>query len=448
MAQLMCFLQHVGRGFGPFWCGLMLDVEYKPLEDIKAKGNLLFAGSGGRFKNNKADYFWEWPGGEKLFLRAARNIDTAENFLGHGYAYIAFNELTKWQTSEVYDRLLATIRAAELRAMGIKPLVFSTTNPYGPGAIWAKDRFIGIIPYGWLHSEEVEVPLDLEGNVTTVQKTKVAIPGSFLENPHYTAEDRANLLEACQDRPELYKAWVEGSWDAPYMDGALGAVWRTNIHVVDNFKIPPNWRMNRAFDWGSRAPFSVGWFAESNGEEWTDEHGERRCYPRGTVVQFAEWYGSKSIGKNRGLKLSAREVAQGIRTREANFRATGMIHGDQKIYPGPADNQIAAVTGIGTATIKSEMAKYGATWLESQKGAGSRAIGLQAIISGLRNATLKEGPGLYFMRRCKAGIKILPSLQADGEDIAKDQEDHCYDMLRYRLVQKKRGATRNVTGGF
>ena len=52
------------------------------------------------------------------------------------------------------------------------------------------------------------------------------------------------------------------------------------------------------------------------------------------------------------------------------------------------------------------------------------------------------------MRRCKAAIKILPSLQADGEDIAKDQEDHCYDMLRYRLVQKKKGALKNVKGGF
>lgn len=444
----MCFLQHVGRGHGTAWHGVMVDVEYKQLDDIRMKGEELFRWSGARFNKAMKDYCWIWPGGEVLKLRAAKTLEQARGFLGHEYSFIAFNELTKWQNSMIYDEFLATIRAAKLRAMGINPVVFSTTNPYGPGAIWVLDRFLGKVPYGWLGAEDVEVPVDLAGNVQTIRKTKVAIPGSFLENPYYTLEDRANLLEACRDRPELYKAWVEGSWDAPFLDGALGHVWKGSVHVVDNFKPPPKWKLNRALDWGSRAPFSVGWFAESNGEEFEDGNGERCCYPRGTVIQFAEWYGGRVIGKNRGIGLSAREVAQGIRTRESNFRITGMIHGDQKIYPGPADNQIANVTGIGTATLKSEMAKYGVHWLESQKGAGSRAIGLQAIVSGLRNSVAKEGAGLYFMRRCKAAIKILPSLEADGEDIAKDQEDHCYDMLRYRLVQKKRGATQNVTGGF
>ena len=68
--------------------------------------------------------------------------------------------------------------------------------------------------------------------------------------------------------------------------------------------------------------------------------------------------------------------------------------------------------------------------------------------TGLINASKQEGAGLYFMRRCQAAIKILPSLEADGEDIADGQEDHCYDMLRYRLVLKKRRDKRDIRATF
>ena len=434
----MCFLQWVNRGYGRLWRGVIIDTEYKPLEDIKNKTFELFSSTGGKFHRAKSDYYWEWPSGETFYLRAAKNIEEANRFLGHEYSFIAFNEITKWNTSEVFDHIQATMRTGKLRQMGVRPIIFCTTNPYGTGAVWVKDKWIDIpIPMGMMAIEDIEVPTDK--GIVIVQKSKIAIRGSFIENPHYTVEDRANLMQACQDRPELYEAWVRGSWDAPYIDGALGAVWNRDVHIIDNFKIPPNWRLNRAFDWGYRAPFSVGWFAESDGEEFEDEKsGERRCYPRGTVIQFAEWYGSKKIGKNKGIGLTAREIARGIKTRETNFKVLGMIGGNARIYSGPADNQIDSVTGVGMDTIKSEMRAEGVDWRESDKSKGSRAIGLQAIVAGLRNSLTKEGAGLYFMRRCQAAIKILPSLNADGEDIAKDQEDHCYDMLRYRLVLKKR----------
>ena len=447
MAQLMCFLQHVGRGFGPNWNGIIFDTEYKALADIEAKTHELFEPTGGKFNRSRADYCWHWPGGERFFLRAARTVKEAKGYLGHEYAFIAFNELTKWHTSEVLDHALATIRASKLRKMGLKPRVVMTTNPYGPGAIWVKDRYIDTkVPYGWLSSDLI--PIDVGGGkVIEIPKTKIAIPSSYKENPHYSPQDVANLYQACEGRPELYEAWVRGSWDAPYLEGAIGSVWKSSVHIVDNFKPPPSWKHNRAFDWGSRAPFSVGWFAESDGEEWTDEKGVRRCYPRGTVFQFAEWYGTKKIGTNRGLGLSPYQIADGIKFRESNFVSRGVIHRSAKIYPGPADNQIDAVTIPGVDTIKTMMRARGTNWTESDKSKGSRAIGKEAIRTGLINASKREGAGLYFMRRCQAAIRILPSLEADGEDIADGQEDHLYDMLRYRLVQKKRGGS-NVRVSF
>ena len=53
-------------------------------------------------------------------------------------------------------------------------------------------------------------------------------------------------------------------------------------------------------DWGSRAPFSVGWWAVVS-----DDHPleDGRTLPRGALVRYREWYGASSA--NVGLKMTA-----------------------------------------------------------------------------------------------------------------------------------------------
>jgi hypothetical protein len=56
----------------------------------------------------------------------------------------------------------------------------------------------------------------------------------------------------------------------------------------------------------------------------------------------------------------------------------------------------------------------------------------------LEAAVRGEGPGLYFMRNCEASIETLPSLPRDEEkidDVDTSAEDHCYDMVRYRVLK-------------
>jgi hypothetical protein len=63
-------------------------------------------------------------------------------------------------------------------------------------------------------------------------------------------------------------------------------------------------------DWGSAKPFSVGWWAIV-----TDDYAhEGMILPRGCMVRYREWYGSKA--PNVGLKMTAEEVADGIKERE------------------------------------------------------------------------------------------------------------------------------------
>ena len=58
-------------------------------------------------------------------------------------------------------------------------------------------------------------------------------------------------------------------------------------------------------DWGSARPFSVGWWAVSDGE--MDQ------FPRGAIIRYREWYGMEPRRPNVGLKLTAEAVAQGAR---------------------------------------------------------------------------------------------------------------------------------------
>ena len=429
----MCFRKNVGVGYGAACCGIIFDVEYKPLENLKAQSYKFFDGLGDGAKFNESKYYWKWPSGEKLYLRAARTLKDAENYLGHEYTFIGFNELSKWPTPELYDHLSATQRCPEARRLGIKPLMFSTTNPYGTGTVWLRDRFITPVPYGVMAVEEIEVPMDND-RVEVIPKSRIALAGHYKENPYYPPEQVATLIQATQDNPHLAAAWLRCDWSAAYMDGVIGDLWSLDKHVVEDFPIPDNWMVNRAFDWGSSAPFSVGWFAESNGED-VRYNGQTYNYPRGSVIMFAEWYGAKRQGTNRGIKLSPADVAMGIKQREYDMPAKGILGRGHPIYPGPADNQISNVERVDFETIEKIMQKLGIYWTKSDKSKGSRRMGLQVLRQYLRNSITGEGPGLYIQRKCRAAIKLLPPLEREGEDIASAQEDHIYDMLRYRLTK-------------
>ena len=442
-AQLMCFRLGVGKGWDDAWCGIIFDTEYKPLANIISQSKKFYAklGDGAQWRAAKADQFWEWPNGEKLYFRAAYNLADARNYLGHEYAFIGYNELSKWPTSEVYDHMMGTMRAAAMSKDGIKPKIFSTTNPYGPGTNWIRRRFIDVAPYGRLVKEVYEVPME-NGEKERVVKTKIAIRGNYTENPFFRPEDVANLMEGVKDRPELKGAWLYCNWNASYVDGVVGDLWKNEVHIVPNFKIPSGWKVNRTFDWGSTTPFAVAWFAETNDEEVTLPDGTKRSFPNGSIIMFYELYGSYKgqIGTNRGLKLTPEQVALKIVQAEKLFYKKGILEAGHRIYAGPADNQIGAVTRTDVDTIEMKMASRGVRWRKSDKSRGSRIQGVQLLRQGLQNALENEGPGFYVMQRCQSTIGVLPSLQRSGEDVAKGQEDHLYDAIRYRLSQKQLGA--------
>lgn len=476
--QIMKFRKNVGVGYGKFWRGIILDREYKNLDDLILKSRRWFPefNDGAKFQASTSALKWVWPTGEELLFRSALDERDYWDYHGHEYPFIGWNELTKYPTADLYDMFMSTNRTSfrpedypifidgrtyhetgkavivsqkhpdviEAHLPPIPLQVFSTTNPYGPGHNWVKRRFIDPAPYGKVVKTEIEV-LDPQTKAKrTVTKTQVAIFGSYIENIYLTAEYIATLSQ--EKDKNRKKAWLTGSWDI-VAGGALDDVWEPASHVVPRFVIPPTWAIDRTYDDGSSHPFSVGWFAEANGEAalvFDPVSGDWRefCPQPGSLVQFFEWYGTEELGTNKGLKMSARNIAEGIKEREISLMANGWIM--QQPRPGPADNRIRQVIDAELDTTEKLMQKQGIHWTESDKSPGSRIVGLQLLRDRLEASTTGEGPGFYVMDCCRATISILPTLPRDPkkpDDVDTKAEDHPYDMVRYRVLK---GANRQA----
>lgn len=345
-------------------------------------------------------------------FRTFATPDDYWNYHGHEYPFIGWEELTNWASIDCYESMMSCNRTS--RPGGLPLQVRSTTNPFGVGHNWVKSYFIDPAPYG--------VPI-----LNDQGQARVCLFGSVTEN-RFIDQEYLKTLNAITD-PNKRKAWLYGSWDIT-SGGMFDDLWNRDIHVLPLFDIPSSWRIDRAFDWGSSRPFSVGWWAESDGSP-AIVRGQERHFARGTLIRFNEWYGS--TGKpNDGLRMTASNVARGIVEREA---AMGV-----KFKPGPADSAIYDVTD--DVSIAQNMEKAGVRWTRADKRPGSRKNGWELIRSRLE-ASIEgnERPGIFIMERCRYFIRTVPSLPRDDknpDDIDTEAEDHIADETRYRCLAPKR----------
>ena len=449
--QLMHFKQYVGKGYGPFWRGIIFDREYKMLDDIVSKSKRWFPmyEDGAKFLESKSDYKWKWPGGEELLVRSIKEESDYWNYHGQEFPWIGWNELCKYPTLALFDKMMSCNRSsftpdkdAPLDENGKRivlppiPLrVFATTNPFGPGHSAVRKRFIDVAPYGDVVRTRIEVFDPRTKENVIVERTQVTIFGSWRENIYLDPVYLATLVS--EKDPNIRAAWAEGRWDI-VSGGAFDDLWTYDVHVLPRFRIPAGWFINRSLDWGSTHPYSVGFWAESNGEEIELPDGSKISFPPGTLIKFAELYGCDydKIGSNKGRRESAKEIAAKINEFEELLMLNGWIA--ERPQPGPADNQIRDVRESDVDTIEKKFSDAGIIWLDSDKSRGSRKMGLQLMRERLEASKSREGPGLYFMRNCRASIETVPHLPRSEkipDDVDTDAEDHAYDMARYRVLQ-------------
>lgn len=444
---IMSFGLQVGKGHGSAWKGVLFRQTYKQLTDVISKTQKWIPQIWPDAKFNHSEHVWTWPSGEKLLLRQFKKADDYWNYHGHEYPWIGWEELCNWSSDDGYKRMFSCCRSS---TKGMPRMVRATTNPYGPGHNWVKARFR-------LPGSNMIVIKDATDEDGRIEPPRLSIRSHIDENialleadPDYKQKIAASARSSAER-----KAWLEGSWDI-VAGGMFDDVWDPKYNCVLPFDVPENWKIFRSFDWGASKPFSIGWWAISNGEDLKFPNGRIMSTIRGDMFRVKEWYGW--TGKpNEGLNILATDIAAGIVEREIRWGWRERGNGWKRVKTGVADSQIfVAENGNCIATdmkVKVRLddgIKYpGIQWQEADKRPYSRSTGWTQMRQYLKNAhpgrqededgnlirlIPREKKGLFVSTECNQFIRTVPVLprdEKDMDDVNTEAEDHVADETRY-----------------
>ena len=405
------WLQHSAT-YGEHAIGIFFRRKFVQLAEVIARTKQLFSKLGAKYNEQKRE--WLMPGGGRLKFAYLERDSDAEEYQGHSYTRVYVEEVTNFPSPGPIDKLRATLRSGAGVPVGMR----LTGNPGGAGHTWVKRRYIDPAPQGYKVISE-ETSYELDGEMVTVSLERVFIPSKIADNNILLRNDPTYILRLRQSGSEaLVKAWLEGDWNS--IEGAFFDEWDEEKHVIPagafHAIMRPEMLRFRAFDWGSAKPFSCGWYALLD----RDYAVAGRRLPKNALVKFAEWYGASA--PNKGLKMTADMVAQGIVNREKHW------------FPRYGVADPAIFVRDGGPSIAETMMIHGCSW---RRADNKRVAGWEE----LHNRLTGDGmvPMLYFCDNCEDTIRTLPVLQHDEgnlEDVDTDSEDHAGDETRYACMSR------------
>lgn len=414
------YAQDVPREYGKHWHGILFRKTYKQLEELISRSKEIYPAwfpgakwhSSGTFES-----MWRWPNGATLKMRHMDSDDDWLEYWGHSFTWIGWDELGNWSSSIPYLRMKARLRCAQYPIPNMR--IRSSANPGGPGHQWVKSYFrIDQHPMGGVI---FDAPDDSQTRRLYVKSRLTDNKIGIANDPKYAS--RLNGLGS----PQYVRALKEGDWNV--VAGAFFPEFGDH-HIVAPIELPAHWLRFKGMDWGSAKPFSVGWYAVSD--------GELPQFPRGALIKYREWYGMETDQPNVGLKLTAEEVADGIVKREI----LGYDKDKKPIMDSVAYGVLdpSAFSENGGPSIAERMSRRRALFRPAdnariaQKGAMGGWDQLRARLKG------EEGkPMLYLFSTCTHTIRTLPALQHDStkpEDVDTDAEDHAADETRYACMSR------------
>jgi len=448
-ALLMDFAQDTGKGFGAEWRGILFRQTFPQLSDVIVKSNKWFPMIWPGARYNAGDHIWTWPDGETLRFSYGAKEKDYWNYHGKSWPWIGFEELTTWADPAFFLKMFSCHRSS---MPGMPRKIRTTTNPYGPGHNWVKMRYHLPVAPGEMYGPLIE-EFDEDGEPLP---ERIAIHGYLDENQILLTADpkyKGKIRASARGNKAQLQAWLHGSWDI-VAGGMFDDVWDATKHVIPDFKVPSSWMIYRAFDWGSSAPFSVGWWAVSDGTDVTFPDGRICSTVRGDLFRIAEWYGWNGEA-NKGLKMINHDIAKGIIERELAME----IH--KRCKAGPADASIFKTeNGICYANelMKPQFVngkKRRVMFVSSNSAPGTRKLGWGVMRERFLAVNPPEGrrgprefPGLFVTSKCEQFRRTVPvlarNMDKDPDDVDTDTEDHIGDEARYMsvFVSVRRGSGR------
>ncbi|MDE2100358.1 MAG: terminase [Patescibacteria group bacterium] len=400
--------------FGSGFNAIFFRKEMPQTDDLVERAKEIYLPLGAEWREQPR--MFRMPNGGRVRFRPLENVNDAQKYQGQSLTDVAVEEAGNYEDPAPIDMLFGALRSKA----GVPVQMILTANPGGAGHAWIRHRFIDPAPLG-------NTPL-VRRLPNGASHQYVYIPSRVKDNQILLSADpdyvnRLHLVGS----PELVKAWLDGDWNV--VAGAFFPEFSIERHVVAPRELPMYWHRFRSFDWGSARPFCVGWYAVSDGELPT--------IPRGALVKYREWYGAKqdvsgNTVPNVGLRLTAEEIAHGIKERER-----GDLTGNKQMG-GVADPSIFAEDG--GPSHADRMAARG-VYFRAADNTRVPKLGAMGGWDQLRSRLKGDGerPAIYFFSTCRDTIRTLPALQHDPgriEDVDSDGEDHAGDETRYACLSR------------
>lgn len=395
---------------------LIVRKDFGRLKDFINRANMVFPViSGGHMSWANNDHWLKCSCGYRLEFGHLDGPQDHQIYHGQEFTWLGFDQAEEipWQQ---YSFLKLRVRSSDPVFRGTLR-VRCTANPGGQYGKWVKERFIDPAPEGFKIITD-EVTLD---NGQVVKQDRCFIPSTLADNPSLPPEYVAELMLA----PEyMRRAYLYGDWNVT--EGAyFSDLWDPGVHVIDDLgptsiRIPSNWPVFRAGDWGSRKPACCLWISVDND---------------GNLIVLDELYGPGENGTLWAKKLARIEEQWGwqeIRHGVSSSKLEGYL--DPAAFSARDDT-----SGLSVADLSFEQ---GIGWYPAEN---DRKTGWMEVRRRLadRGGISRKIPGVRICRRCVNLIRTLPNVPGkksdDGnmeDDVDTKSEDHAVDTLRYGCMSR------------
>ena len=355
--------------------------------------------------------FWN---GSFLNMCYAEHEDDVHNYNSVEFHWLGVDEagqFTPYQIAYLRSRMRLGGFTPAANAAQLPRCVLSC-NPGGISHHYLKSTFIDAAPPETVfHDATMRDP----SNPDDKGWSTIFIPAKIEDNKYLDA----GYAAAFGGLPDhMQRMLRDGDWNV--VAGAYFDCWETSKHVLQPFQIPRGWLRFRSVDWGHATPFSVGWWAVSDGSV--------DGMPTGALVRYREWYGAPAnpvtgrVDGTKGLRMDAGDVAKEILARSVGEDiAYTVIDPSSKRTdsgPSPAEKMMRA----GLPLVWADRAREPG-WAELY----GRLRGVDGV------------PMIYFFDTCVDTVRTLPVLQADMrrlEDVDTTGEDHAADDTRYACMSR------------
>lgn len=323
--------------------------------------------------------------GSKAVLGGFKDEKDIDKYIGIEYDVIGGEEINQLTETKI-TKLRGSLRTSK---ENWRPRFYSSFNPGGIGHGYVKKTFVE--PYR-------------DGLETTTRFIPAVHSDNIYLNEEYT--DYLNSLEG-----ELGRAWREGNFDIAA--GQFFTSWNHDLHVIDPFDIPLDWKRLVCIDYGFTAPSAVYWLAID---------------PEGNVYVYRELY-------KTGLLYE--DLAKEIVTMTPDDEVISYWVADPAIWAKQGSNILA-----GAQIMEDVYKKLTGKPLRLVKGDNDRKQGWDTVRQYLKPQGQLDGtvrPRIQFFDTCPNIIRTLPEMVYDEnniEDLNSDLEDHGPDSLRYGLRTK------------